>query len=142
MVQAEKMEHGGVPIVDVALALHGFRTKFVGSSVTEAALNAAARHPGRVAFVVVVPTIAVLGVGSPAELTRPDHQRVLQHAALLQISQQPGNWFVNLLAQVRNLRGHVEMSIPAGVRDFDKSHPRLRKTPGQQTLLAKAVGRL
>ena len=40
---------------------------------------------------VVIPAVNALGVGRTAELARPDDERVLQHAPLLEVFQQGTN---------------------------------------------------
>ena len=59
VVEAEEVQHGGVPVVDVDFAGDGFVAVLVGFAVGEAAFDAAAGHPEGVAFVVVVAPVAI-----------------------------------------------------------------------------------
>src|SRR5262249_41249218 len=67
VVEAEQVQDGGVPVVDVYLALDGLVAVLVGGAVAVAALDAAAGHPEGEAAVVVVAPVGALGVGRPPE---------------------------------------------------------------------------
>src|SRR5688572_25322568 len=81
VVQAQQMQNGGVPVVNVHGVDDGFVAVVVGGAVTHAALDSAAGHPDGVALVVVVAAGAALGVGSAAKFAGPDYQGVGQQAA-------------------------------------------------------------
>ena len=80
----------------------------VGLAERDARLHAAAGHPHREAAAVMI--AAVIGRGEPAlaidraaELAAPDHQRVVEHAALRQILNQPGGRLIDILAALRQV---------------------------------------
>src|SRR5262249_15733761 len=84
MVDAQKVQQGGVQVVDVDGILDGVIAEFVGAAVGDAALDAAAgQDHGEGTHVVVaaqVQALAALRHGRAAELAAPDDQRVVQHA--------------------------------------------------------------
>ena len=80
--------------MDVNGLVLGLETEVVGRAIDLSALDAASRHPHRKAVMVVVAAIDFPRVRSrrghfndwrAAEFAAPDHQRVVQHPALLQI---------------------------------------------------------
>src|SRR4051794_21782149 len=75
-----------------------------------AALDAAAGQPDGVAFRVVVAAGRVLRPRAATELTRPDHQGLVQHAALLQVFDEAGDRLVGRPAQ-----GAVALDVAVGV---------------------------
>jgi len=94
VIEAEQVQNRRVQIVDVDFAFRRRETELVRRAVHVAASYAAAGQPHREAVIVVVAAIDFAGVGTgrgqldrgrAAKFTAPNHQRVLQHAALLQI---------------------------------------------------------
>ena len=93
----QQVQHRGVQVVDVDDVLDGVVAELVGGAVGDAALDAAAGQPHREALDVVVAAVA-LGHRRAAELAAPDHERVVEHAALLQVLDQGGRGLVDLAA--------------------------------------------
>ena len=67
-----------MPIMDVHRIFHGLISKIIRRSIGQTTTDASSDHPEGVSFVVVVPSIAALGVGSAPELSGSDHQSVFQ----------------------------------------------------------------
>ena len=80
-------------------------------------------------------------IGRAAEFGRPDHQRVVEHAALLQVEHEPGDRLIDVLRQPGMVQ-HVAVRVPvvrrAGVDQLDEADATLGQTPGDQALPAKA----
>src|SRR5436190_1258074 len=100
MVEAEEPEDGRVQIVHVNLLLGGGKTVFISGAVNIAALHAAPRHPHSKAVMIVIPAIDLacvgtgsrqLNSGSAAKFTAPNHQGIVEHAALFQVFEQRAN---------------------------------------------------
>src|SRR5262245_31607048 len=89
VVEAELVEHSSVEITDVDWVLHDVVREIVGFAVHGAALEAAARHPHREAPRMMVAAIVLHGkaslrVNRAAKFAPPHHERLVEHAALLQ----------------------------------------------------------
>ena len=98
VIQTQQMQDGGVPVVNVDGILHGFVAVLISGTKRHPAFDTPARHPQRVPLVVVSASVPPLPVGRAAKLASPDDQRVFEHVALLQVSQQTGDWLVDCLA--------------------------------------------
>ena len=85
VVDAQQMKHRGVQVVDVDHVLDGVVAELVGLAVGDAGLDAAAGQPDGKALDVMVAAVALVHRRA-AELAAPDHQRVVQQAALLQVA--------------------------------------------------------
>ena len=68
VVEAEEVQERGVQVVVVDLVFYRGEAELVGLAVGDAAFDAAAGEPDRVAFGVVVAAVGALGVGRAAEL--------------------------------------------------------------------------
>ena len=86
----------------------------VGLAVVDAALHAAAGQPGGEAVRVVVAARLVAGLGDrqPAELAPPDHQRLVEQPALLQVGQQAGDRPVGLAGELAVVPLDVDVAVP------------------------------
>ena len=140
VVEAQEVEDGGVPVVDVDLAFDGFVAVLVSGTVAEAAFDATTGHPGGVAFVVVIATVAALGVRRAPKLTGPDDEGVLEEIALFEIGEQARDGFVDLAAGVDHAFAQVAVVIPAAVGELDETHAGLDHAAGEQALLSEVVG--
>ena len=70
----------------------------------------------------------------PSKLASPDHQRVVEQAALFQVRQQGcrrpiGHPAVNFQQLVE-----IQVVVPVGVKQLNKTHSPLDHPPGQQTI--------
>ena len=110
-VEAELVQDRGVDVGDVVAVLDGVEAELVGGAVDDAALDAAAGHPDREAVGMVVAAVAALRAGRAAELGGPDHDRLVEQPALLQVLEQPGDRPVDLGAAGR--RGSACRSLCA-----------------------------
>jgi hypothetical protein len=74
-----------------------------------------------VAAIVVLrqPTLAVNG---PAEFPTPNHERVIEHPALLQVLHQGCGSLVRLLATLRQTLGKLAVMIPIAVVKLNEAH--------------------
>ena len=140
VVEAEEMQDGGVPVVDVHLVVNGFVAVVVRHAVVHAAFDAAASHPHGEAFVVVVPAIGALAVRGAAKLAAPDDEGVFQEAALLEVREQAGDGGIDAGAVVFKLGLEIEVLIPIAVGDLNKAHACFDELAGHEALLAKGGG--
>ena len=90
MINAEKMHHCCLKVMNVHLVFHRVETQVVGGAVGHAGLRSASRHPygEGIRVVVAPPALAVFDIAldkwSAAKLTADHNQRVLEQSRLLQ----------------------------------------------------------
>jgi hypothetical protein len=63
VIEAEKMQHGGVQVVGVGRVFGGLKPKFVGTAVSRAAANAAPNEPDGKRSGIIVPAFTLTHVG-------------------------------------------------------------------------------
>src|SRR6516162_260682 len=74
VVDAQKVQDGGVQIVHRADALSDVHAEVVGGAVDNASLDAAAGEPDAEAFGVMIAAVAARGVRCAAELAGPEYE--------------------------------------------------------------------
>ena len=79
-----------------------------------------------------------LAVGRAAELAAPDHERVVEQAALLQIGDQRGAGLVDVVALQREIRRQVVVLIPAAMVELDETHAALGQPAREQAVRGEA----
>ena len=117
----------------------------VGAAVGDAGLDAAAGHPdGEAAGVVVAAVVGrregALRVAGAAELAAPDHERVVEQAALLEILHQRGGGLVGLAALVANAGGETAVVVPALVVELDEADAAFGQAARQQAVGGECAG--
>src|SRR5205823_4540958 len=94
VVEPKEPEDRRVEVVDVQPILDGMEAELVRRADRLAAADSPARHPHRESGRVVIAPVAFFALRRATELATPDDQRVLEHAARLEILQQPGDRLV------------------------------------------------
>src|SRR6266446_1090642 len=103
------------------LRFDGLEAEGVGCAVDSAPLDAAARQPGREAPMIVVAAIDAAGIRArrrqlhgrrAAELAAPDDQRIVEHAALLEVLEQGADRLIALARQPAMVDFEVIVTIP------------------------------
>ena len=130
--------------MDVHGILDNVEAQVVGLANNLAAPQAATGHPHAVGVRVVIATGTVgivrpakLHHGSPAKLPAPDHERLVQKPALLEVSDEVGVRLIDLLAPLRQVLVQPAVVIPARVHHQHETDSPLDHPPGKQ-----AVGRV
>ena len=122
-------------VVDVGDVLLGAEAKFVGRSVDGAAFDAAAGHPHREAIRVVVAAELGLATGvefdsrRAPELTAEDDKCIVEHTALLEISQECGDGLIDFGGELLVRGCDVVMVVPwltGPVPELDIAHATLK----------------
>ena len=95
VVDAEAMQDGRLEIMHMDGILDNVESKIVRRAVRHTALDASAGHPERECpSVMIAPVVliarATLRIDRAAEFATPDHERVVQHPALLEVSNESG----------------------------------------------------
>ena len=81
-------------------------------------------------------------VDRTTELAAPDDQRVLEHAARLQVEQQAGAGLVGLLALAGDVFGEVAVLVPSAVQDLDDADAAFDHAAGEQGAVSEGAGLL
>ena len=129
MVEAKEVQHGCMQVVRANLALDRISTQFVSGAIPNSAFHATARHPHRVALVVVTSTVTAVAsvLRASSELATPEHQRVLELVAIIEVLQQRGDRAIDALAVLRQGRLQVSVLDPASTAHLNESHTGFRK---------------
>ena len=149
MIEAEEVEHRRVDVV----ALGGVRpvgwlvAPFVARSVGDAAFDATAGQPVGEDEGVVVASLATLGAGHAAELSGPEDQGVLEHAAVLEILDERRGTFCHAERERGVVAGDVLVGIPVATReavvvagpDLHKADAAFEEASGGQALAAEGI---
>ena len=115
------MQDGGLQIVDMHLAFGHAESQFIRGPMNVAAFETCSRHPDREATGMMVASVIGLGklslrVDRPSEFTAPNHQRVLEQPALLQIGDQRVAFLIHPPYEVENSPERVLTHWPTGAR--------------------------
>ena len=87
VVEAEQVQDRGVQVVHVNEVLYDVEAEIVGCPDGDAGFDTAAGQPHRkgVGMMIAAIIVVTLNHGSAAEFTAPHDERVVEHAALLEI---------------------------------------------------------
>ena len=92
---------------------------------------------------VVVLAQCALRVNRPAKFAAANHERVLEHAALLEVFHKRSGGLIDILALVTNIARAVAVLIPAAVEQLHKRHAALEHAPREDAvvgILARLLG--
>src|SRR5207244_2047036 len=110
-------------------------------------LYTATGHPDREAARMMVSTVlgggqAALAVNGPAELSAPDHKRVVQHSTLFQIGDETGRGPIGFLAALGQIGRQLAVVVPVAMKELDKTNSAFGPAPGEQAVRGKRTGLL
>ena len=139
MVHAHQVQHRGVQVVHADRVFGHVVREVVGRAVADSSPDASARKPDREAPRVVVPAVHLCGelalaVHGPAEFAAPDHQRLVEQAALLEILHQGRGSLVRLEALLLQAPRQRVVVVPAAVEQLHAAHSALDQPAGQQAV--------
>src|SRR5579875_4027840 len=111
-------------IMDVDNILDGVVAEIIGGTVGQAALDGTTGEPHRKTFDMVVAAWSSLALEHwrAAKLTAPDHQRIVQQAALLQIRQEGIRRPISQAATDSHVACQVAVVVPAAVIQLNEAH--------------------
>ena len=146
VIDAKKMKHGGLEVMDVDFVFHGVETDVVAFSVSDAWLHPASGHPDGegVGMVIATPFRAVVDIAlderSAAKLSAPDDEGVIEEAALFEILHEGGGRLVGVAALIIELGGEGSMLIPPCVHELDKTGSSFDEATGEEAIPGEAAG--
>src|SRR6266513_4140652 len=94
-----------------------------------------------VAAIIVLREFALRVVG-PAEFAAPDHERVVEQAALFEVGDERVAGLVHVLGLATNAVRQIAVMVPARMIKLDKTHVALGHAPREQTIRGKSAGTL
>jgi len=149
VVQAQQVQDRRLDVVNMHWVFNDVETELVGRAQGETRLEATASHEHRVGERVVVATQVGAGRGAAlakrgaAELTHPDHQRLIQEAPTLQVHDQCGDGPVHLRAAAHQVVADVfpgvgPVKVPAPIEELDEPHTFLDQATREQAVVREA----
>lgn len=138
VVDSEAVEDGGLEIGHFDFVFDDVEAHFVGGADGDPTFDAAARHPHAESLGVVIAAHAAtegqtgLDHGGAAKFAAPDHQGVIEHAALFEVFDQGGAGLIGDAAVFRDISGHIAVRVPTFIVNVDESHPAFHHAPGQE----------
>lgn len=99
VVEPKDMQERGVKVMDCAPVFSGVIPVLVSAAVPKASFDAAACHPDRKSFRMMISSkfaLSRLHRGCPAKLASPDDEGVIEQAPFFQIREQSCNRLVDL----------------------------------------------
>src|ERR1051326_2688531 len=99
---------------------------------------APARSPAPAMNMVIASDLSSLPAfahGRPSEFATPNHQRVIQQAAALQVADQRGCGLIDFLADLIERLADIGVMIPVGVIKLHKPDTALDQTRRQETII-------
>ena len=152
VVEAEKMESGGMEFVAVDDIFYGFEAHIVGSSVGGAAFDTSSGHPGCEGTSIVVATFGGIALSGrlAAKFGSADDEGFVEHPAAFQVFEESRGSGVENGTPVAVIAGKVFVAVPVGANLFgsgvlssavnlDKADSPFHQSSGQQTLAAKGA---
>ena len=111
--------------------------EIVRGAVGEALLDSAAGEHERKALDVMVAAAAPLRHRRPPEFAAPDDQRVVQHAALLEVRDQRRGGLVHFFGLEHQVVPDITVMIPVAMVQLNESHAPLRQPPREEAIRRK-----
>src|SRR5467141_4213464 len=138
------MKDGRVEVAHVHRILHDVVAVVVSFAISHARADATASHPsgkasGMMIAAVIVLRQATLAVHGAPELARPDHQRVIEQPAPLEIGDQRVCAAVCLLAEDGQHSDNIAVNIPSAFVNLREAHATLSYAAREQAVVSKCA---
>ena len=125
--------------------MHGLPAEFITFAVSDPWFDARSGQPGDKAAAIVIPSQRALSKRGTSKFRGPNHEGILEEAALFEVAQQGRDGLVYAGRDGAEFRLNVAVVVPIVDRslgtapDLDKPCAPLNQTAGQQTASAKVV---
>ena len=80
---------------------------------------------------IVLATVAILGVRRATEFSTPQHEGIVQQSARFQVVEQTRNRLVTCDTKIPQAASDLRVVVPALQRDLDEPNTRFGKSSGQ-----------
>ena len=146
MVDAQEVKDRRVEVVDMDAVTGDAVAERIGRAVDGPRLDAAAGAPDSETARVMIAAIVggrqlPLAIIGAAELATPEHQSVVEHAALLQVDDQGRTGLVGLATELADTARQAAMMVPARVIELNESNVALGEPRASRQLAANVPGR-
>ena len=95
VVNAKKVQHGGVEVVDFGFVGDDFVAEVVGRAVDSATFDPAPGHPHGETEGVMIAAVGTLSERSPSEFAGPYDKGATEESALFKVGEECGDRFVD-----------------------------------------------
>src|SRR4051812_43646699 len=116
VIDAQQVQDRGVQVMHSANAINGVHAHFIGGAVDGSAFGAAAGEPDAKSLGMVIAAVRSGRMGRAAKLARPDDERFVEQAALLEILDQCGNRLIGIERVFGVAIAKVAVLVPGAVR--------------------------
>ena len=132
----KQVQHRGVQVVDVYRVLDRFVAQFVGGAVARAAaMPPPASHIEKPLHVMIA--AVPLRHRRATEFAAVDDQRLVEHAALLQVADQGRGAAIHFGGRSLDVLLHAAVVIPIAMIELDEAYAALGQPTGQQAIRAE-----
>ncbi len=148
VIEPEQMQDRSVQFIDAARVFHGLVTEFVRGAIAGGPLDAGPGQPhGKPLGIVIAALRTCLEGWHPAELGTPHNQRIVEHAAGLQVLEQRRGGLIEDRGMHRILILDRLVAIPVAdslthrvgaVEQLDETDAPLEQAPGEQAIAGEA----
>lgn len=151
VIEAQKVEKGGVEVVDVDLVLHGGEAEVIGGTMNVSTLDPSAGHPGGKSVVVVVASVDLASIGSglghfdyrsTPKFSAPDYHSFVEETSLFEVRQKSADRLITFTGKTAVVLLKVVMIIPGlscAIPNLNKANSTLHETAGDQHLSSLKV---
>src|SRR5260370_17650959 len=89
-------------------------------------------------MVVAAIVAAAFDHGRSAKFAAPDHERIVEHAALLEVFDQRGTRLVGVFTVLLEIMLQIAVLVPRFVEKLHKAHAAFQEPPGEQAVVGEA----
>ena len=127
VVDAEEMKDRCVKVVNVDGVFKDVVAIVVGFSDSDSFFDSCSSHPHAEALGMMITSVIFasqfsLTVGGSTKLSTPDEKSILQHATLLEISEESGGWMIGVAALTFEGFGETAVMVPALMEKLNKAN--------------------
>lgn len=107
VINPQLVKDGGVQVVEMNPVLPRIVSILIGGAILDPRLDPSTGEEHGIGVGIVIPAVAPLGDWRPTKFPTPQHERLIEQAPLLEISDQPGHRLVHLTGQAGMLLAQV-----------------------------------
>jgi hypothetical protein len=141
MIDPAEMQHGGLHVMDVDRVGNDVPGEVVGLAINGSRFDAAAGHPPAVSAAEMIAAFGICRITLPercaTELAAPDDERIIQHAAFLQVLHECRGWTFGIDTLLFKLSEQIAVLIPAGMHQLHKANSTFQQASSNQAVVGE-----